>query len=363
METGNFHFVMFPWLAIGHLIPFLHLSRSLAERGHRVSFISTPKNLQRLPQIPSDFSYLIDLVSIPLPSVENLPDNAESSMDIPHKKAQFLKIAFDLLQLPITSFLEKTSPKPDWIIYDYASHWMPQLASKFGIPTSFFSLFNAANLAFIGPPSIILSGEVVRSKAEDFAVVPKWFPFSSTIAYRVHEVLKYVDGSAGNNESGTDDTTRFGVSVDACDIVLVRTSIDFEPEYFNLLSELYKKPTLSLGFLPPPVDDSVTNDDSTWTEIRDWLDNKKERSVVYVALGTEATLDQKEMEQLALGLEQCGVPFFWVVRKPPGSTEDVSEMILKGFAESTGKNGVIYKGWVPQVKILSHPAIGGFLTH
>ncbi|KAA8538193.1 hypothetical protein F0562_027801 [Nyssa sinensis] len=356
------HVVMFPWLAIGHLIPFLHLSKCLAQKGHRVSFISTPRNLQRLPQIPPDLAPLIHLIPFPMPLVHNLPDHAESSMDIPYQKAQFLKMAFDLLKSPLATFLETTSPIPDWIVYDYASHWLPPLAAKLGVSRAYLGLFSAATMAFIGPPWALLSDEYARTAAEDFTVVPKWVPFQSDVVYHLYEVMKYFEGSEGN-ESGASDMERFGVSIGESDVVVIRSCVELEPEWFNLICELYRKPVVSVGFLPPlPVNDE-SEDDGKWVGAKKWLDKQSVNSVVYVALGTEATLTQLELTQLALGLEQSGLPFFWVVRKPPGSTQDVSDMLPNGFEKRIKARGVIYLEWAPQVKILGHPAIGGFLTH
>ncbi|KAK2971875.1 hypothetical protein RJ640_000892 [Escallonia rubra] len=125
--------VMFPWLAMGHLIPFLYLSKCLAQKGHQISFVFTHTNLQRLPKIPTNVPPLITLIPLSFPQNENLPHQAESSMDIPFQKSQFLKIAFDSLESQLTQFLQTADPKPDWIIFDYASHWLPPLADKLGI--------------------------------------------------------------------------------------------------------------------------------------------------------------------------------------------------------------------------------------
>jgi len=84
---------MLPWSVFGHLLPFFKLSIALAKAGVHVSYISTPKNIQRLPKIPSTSSHLIDLVEIPLPSLNKhlLPEGAEATMDIPFDKIQYLE--------------------------------------------------------------------------------------------------------------------------------------------------------------------------------------------------------------------------------------------------------------------------------
>lgn len=370
MENSNkLHVVVFPWLAMGHLIPFLKMSKCLARRGHLVSYISTPRNLQRLPKIPQDLAPLIRLVSIPFPKVDNLPDQAESSMDISHMKSQFLKIAFDLLQSPLATFLESTRPRPDWIIYDYASHWLPELASMTGVSKAYFSLFTAATIAFTIPPSststLLLSKEEYSSTAEDLTVVPARIPFKTTIRFHPHEVSRHAESSAGI-ESGTSDILRFSISLQGSDVVLFRTCKEFEPEWLDLVSELYKKPVIPVGVLPPPLlqeeEDEKMGTDENWLKLKDWLDKQSVESVVYVAFGTEASLSREQVHKLALGLEQSGLPFLWVLRKPPGSSiKDATEMLPDGFGFEG--HGIVFTEWVPQVNILRHPAIGGFFTH
>lgn len=365
MEDGNrLQVVMFPWLATGHLIPFLQLSKLLAEKGHKIYFVSTPRNLNRLPKIPKQLSSEIILVSLPFPHVPNLPSRAESSTDVPYTKQQLLKKGFDLLEPPLTTFLE--SSKPDWILYDYASHWLPFVAARLGISCAFFSLFTAACLSYIGPPSDLMNIGDPRSKAEDFTAVPKWIPFESDLVFRLHEVTKYVEKTE-EDETGPSDSIRFGFAAGGSDVVIIRSSPEFEQEWFNLLrDQLYKKPIIPVGFLPPIVEHNEEDDNidgHKWGNIKEWLDKQKVHSVVYVAIGTEASLSGEELKELALGLENSTLPFFWVLNKIPGSTKNALDMLPDGFQERVKNRGIVHEGWAPQVKILSHDSVGGFMTH
>ena len=171
----NLHVLVFPWLAMGHLLPFFRFSKILAQMGHKVYFVSTPRNLTKIPKIPPHLSSLLNLVSFPLPEIPNLPRHAESSTDVPFRTQSLLKRAFDSLEPDLADFLE--SSNPDWIIYDYASHWLHRRAAELGISRAFFSLFNAAMLSFLGPPSDLIDGRDERTAPEDFTVVPKWVPF------------------------------------------------------------------------------------------------------------------------------------------------------------------------------------------
>ncbi|KDP41496.1 hypothetical protein JCGZ_15903 [Jatropha curcas] len=355
------HVVVFPWLAMGHLIPYHRFSILLAQKGHKVSFVSTPRNLLNLPKIPPKLSSNISLISLPLPSIPALPPNAETTTDIPYVKQQLLKKAFDFLRSPLIAFLQKV--KPDWVIYDYASHWLPSIVAELGISTAFFSLFNAATLSFIGPPSMLMNGGDLRLTAEDFTVVPKWVPFESNIAYRVHEVTKYVEKTE-EDETGLTDSVRFGFAIGNADLVIVRSSPELEPEWFDLFGKLSQRPNIPIGFLPPLVEEENNNADvGGWADIKEWLDKHEAKSVVYVALGTESALTKKEVRELGLGLEKSSSPFFWVLRNSPESTQNVLEMLPDGFQERVKDRGIVYTRWAPQVNILSHESVGTFLTH
>ncbi|KAK1367010.1 UDP-glycosyltransferase 91C1 [Heracleum sosnowskyi] len=239
-------------------------------------------------------------------------------------------------------------------------------AADLGISTTYLCLFSAACMAFLGAPSFLMSGEDGRMTFEDFSVVPKWVQFPSSIAYQLHEVMRNFTGESGI-ESGTPEPVRFGASIGGCDIVLLRTGIEFEPEWFNLVCELYQKPVIPIGFLPPSSSASDNDDDcdEKWGFIKEWLDMQQANSVVYVGLGSEVVLTRDELGELAHGLELCGLPFFWLLREPAWSTQDESQLSLlpKGFVERVRSQGIVHLGWVPQVKILSHLAVGGFLTH
>ncbi|CAN1180168.1 Putative UDP-rhamnose:rhamnosyltransferase 1 [Linum perenne] len=134
------------------MIPFLELSKLIAQKGHSISFISTPRNIQRLPPIPLHLSHLINFVPIPLPAGDgHLPDGAESTSDLPQDLVPYLKLAHDALEPELTQFLE--TKRPDWIIYDFAPHWLPPIAAKLGVNRIYFSINFAATWCFFAPPS------------------------------------------------------------------------------------------------------------------------------------------------------------------------------------------------------------------
>ncbi|PIN20755.1 UDP-glucuronosyl and UDP-glucosyl transferase [Handroanthus impetiginosus] len=358
-DQKSLHIVMFPWLAFGHIIPYLDLSKLIAQRGHRISFVSSPRNIDRLPKLPPHLASSIDLVKIPLPKIAELPENAEATMDIHVAQMGHLKKAYDGLEAGLTSFLEDT--RPDWIFYDFAPHWLPPIAARLGISRAFFSIINACCLGFYGPANVLINGSDDRTKPEDFTVPPKWVNLETKVAYRRFEA-EWMIGAIQKNDSGLPDSYRMGNVIDGSQAILVKHCYEFEPDWLTLLEGLYHKPVVPVGLLPPKVQEDEDHDE-LWVAIQNWLDAQNKGSVIYVALGSEVVPSQDQLTELAYGLELSGVPFFYVLRKPSRSTDSDLVELPDGFEERVTGRGIVWRNWAPQLKILSHESVGGFLTH
>ncbi|CAK8541328.1 unnamed protein product [Lathyrus sativus] len=103
-----------------------------------------------------------------------------------------------------------------------------------------------------------------------------------------------------------------------------------------------------------------------------WLKNQPQDSVLYVSFGSGGTLSQKQINELAFGLELSGQRFIWVVRAPSDSVnaayleatnEDPLKFLPQGFLERTKEKGLVLPSWAPQVEILKQNSVGGFLSH
>ncbi|KAE8647544.1 hypothetical protein Csa_003857 [Cucumis sativus] len=332
-DDKKLHIVMLPWFAFGHMIPFLELSKLIAQKGHRVSFVSTPKNIDRLPaQLPPHLSPFLSFIKIPMPQLHNFPPDAEATIDLPYDKIPFLKEAFDALKQPLSDFLRTSDA--DCILYDFFPYWIGQeIGPNLGIKTAFFSIFIPETLAFIGP----MSPRDHRKKVEDFTVPPDWIPFPSTVALRHYEMKKIFDEA-----------------VAACP--------EFGQEWIQLVGDLHGKTVFPIGQLPTSEYD-CGDDNQAWQSIKEWLDKQPVASVVYVAFGSEAKPSQDELTEIAFGLEKSELPFFWVLRTRAGLSDSNVTELPEGFEERTKGRGIVWNTWAPQLKILGHESVGGFLTH
>ncbi|CAN8287764.1 unnamed protein product [Cochlearia groenlandica] len=166
------------------------------------------------------------------------------------------------------------------------------------------------------------------------------------------------DTTAGN----IPDVDRAGRVIDGCDVIVLRSSCEYEGEWLRLIEDLHRKPVIPVGVLPPKPEEKYEDTD-TWLTVKKWLDSRETKSVVHVAFGSEAKPSQKELTEIALGLELSGLPFFWVLKTRRGQWDTEPVDLPVGFEERTKERGMVWRGWVEQLRTLSHDSIGLVFTH
>ncbi|CAN1283062.1 Isoflavone 7-O-glucosyltransferase 1 [Linum perenne] len=70
-----------------------------------------------------------------------------------------------------------------------------------------------------------------------------------------------------------------------------------------------------------------------------------------------------QITEIAIGLERSGARFLWVVRSPAPGEADLDPILPEGFLERTEEKGLVVKSWAPQMEVLNHESVGGFVTH
>ncbi|KAH7414816.1 hypothetical protein KP509_14G012700 [Ceratopteris richardii] len=139
--------------------------------------------------------------------------------------------------------------------------------------------------------------------------------------------------------------------------VLINSVIKLEPMAFKAL-QIQGVKAFDVGPLPMPGKE----ESSSKAECISWLNSQGDHSVIYIAFGSVATLSVEEMHELASGLEGSGCSFMWVIRKDNRGEKELPQILPEGFLERTKDRGLIIS-WAPQVEVLSHRAVGGFLSH
>ncbi|RZC91143.1 hypothetical protein C5167_027205 [Papaver somniferum] len=104
-----------------------------------------------------------------------------------------------------------------------------------------------------------------------------------------------------------------------------------------------------------------------------WLDKQTRESVVFLCFGSGGVFSEDQLNEIAVGLEKSRKRFLWVVRIAHPKEKNghnitptepsLDELFPKGFLERTRERGLVVKNWAPQVDVLNHESVGGFVTH
>ncbi|CAK7348841.1 unnamed protein product [Dovyalis caffra] len=223
--ASDLHVVLFPFSAFGHMLAYFHLSKALAKAGVHVSFVSTPRNIKRLPTVPPSLAPLINLVKLPWPTLDvkyGLPEGAEATSDLPTEKIPYLKIGYDLLKQPFKQFIAEKSP--NWIISDFCSHWVSDIAKEYGVQVMYFSILSGTLGAFMGPPEYLVGGiqNRPRRSPESLTSPPEWITFPSSVALRSYEARETFNVMIKEHPSGIRDAERFAKTISGCRAIAVR---------------------------------------------------------------------------------------------------------------------------------------------
>ncbi|KAI3956945.1 hypothetical protein MKX01_000979 [Papaver californicum] len=351
-EDQQLHFVLIPQKGQGHLIPMIDMAKLFAQRGVIVTVVTIPIEAEKFKSFIDRANGCRGGLQIRLLQLEVALAKPILLADDGHEKEEaatvvsqlkdFFKSA-SLLQQPFEQSFRDLQPAPTCIISDIVFHWTSETANKFGIPRIVFDGFGCCSrLCYHNILQSKLHGSVT-SESEPF-VIPG---LPDKIEDAIHRINKA-------------DETAYGV--------MINSFQELEPEY----AEMYKKAKNNKVWCIGPV--SLCNQETIdkaergnkasidQNECLKWLDSKEPSSVVYACFGSFWNLTSSEMMEIGLGLESSGYPFVWVIGG--GDISEIDKLLTEDrFEERNKGRGLVIKGWAPQVLILSHKAIGGFLTH
>ncbi|CAK9147439.1 unnamed protein product [Ilex paraguariensis] len=141
---------------------------------------------------------------------------------------------------------------------------------------------------------------------------------------------------------------------------IIWNTMDFlEHTELSQLQKHYQVPSFSIGplhKLASLTSTSLVEEDTNGIQ---WMDKQALRSVIYVRLGSLATMDKKDLTEIAWGLANSDKSSLWVVRSDSIPGTEWVDILPKGFEEGVGERGCIIK-WAPQKEVLAHCAVGGF---
>ncbi|GFP85545.1 UDP-glycosyltransferase 73c3 [Phtheirospermum japonicum] len=366
-STNTLNFILIPLMAPGHIIPMIDMAKLLAKRSVSVTIIVTPLNAARFSSVidrAAASGLPIRLLQIRFPAEEaGLPPGCESADCLPsyHLIRNFF-LAVNMLQKPMEELLTGLTPVPSCIICDKHLPWTADTCDKFRIPRIIFDGMSCFAQLIMQRLYASKIHETVNS-SEPFVVpdLPDRIEFTKTQLPGYFNPGPLYVGDFREQVVKT-ESRAYGVVANSFE--------ELEKGYLDEYRKLKSGKVWCIGPLS-----LCNNDDSLDTAQRGnqagidtdkclkWLDNKKPSSVVYACHGSLGRLSPGQFTELASGLELSGHPFVLVVKGGDKSGEIEKWILDTGFEERVKERGLLIRGWAPQVMILSHTAIGGFLTH
>ncbi|KAL2344784.1 hypothetical protein Fmac_006069 [Flemingia macrophylla] len=349
-ETRSVEMFFFPFMGGGHQIPMTDIARVFASHGATSTIIATPSSA---PQIQNSITR--DQQSgLPI-SIHTLPaDIADTDMS-----AGPLVDSSALLE-PLRQLLLRH--RPDCIVIDMFHRWASDVVHHLGIPRIVFTGSGCFSLRVHDNIRNHVAVQNLSSDHEPFVVpnlpdriqmtrsqLPVFLRNPSSLPGGVRPMKQIEENSFGS---------------------IINSFYELEPAYADLTKKGKKAWLVGPVSLsnrtaaektergkPPTIDEQ---------ECLKWLNSKKPNSVLYVSFGSLARLPPEQLKEIAYGLEASEKSFIWVVGKIRTETLDGSEnWVPEGFEErmkGSGK-GLVLRGWAPQLLILEHDAVGGFMTH
>ncbi|PWA37695.1 UDP-glycosyltransferase 73E1 [Artemisia annua] len=361
--STELHFVMFPLMAQGHIVPMVDIARILAEKGATVTIFATPLVANRFRPVISraiEAKLKIQILELELQVAKvGLPEGCQSFEKLPSSDSSAkLFAAMDLLEQPAEDLVRKLSPPPDCIISDFLFPWTTDMARRFNIP----------RLVFHGPGCFWLVCMHAVFSSDKFKTIKLEEKFMLPGLPDQVEVTKLqITGTKEIKPEQMGFWVRATEAEKAAYGTVVHTFYELEPEYVKEYSKVKDTKVWCIG--PVALSNKANLDIAergnkaaiNEHDCLKWLDEKEPGSVFYVCLGSITRLSTEQAIEIALGLESTNQPFLWFLRN---KTQELEKWFSEvGFEERVKDRGLIVHGWAPQILILSHCAVGGFLTH
>jgi hypothetical protein len=379
-HQSGVHVVAFPFALKGHMGPFMQFSKSLANYGIDVTFITTSPHLASTQNFfKAHHNVHIACFDMPTEHGEVTPDNfrimAHHINNLRDAFFELMKALFAQDGTSITSLpsLSHFGP-PLCIISDMFLSWTQDVADEFGIPRYCLCVASACYLSFLyNFPYFCAQGLIPGPSDGEPLIIPGFPPISPCDVpvprgphrTKAMEFLQYHGGHLQKTTRLLVNSTyelESGV-IDSLQNILCN---DFEGNQVpKILAIGPLLENFAQGKQHPKEMSQVEHQNH---ECLQWLGKQPISSVLYICFGTISMLSTQQMYELALGLEASGVRFLWVVRGaqvgPNGLSNDKSlgTFLPQGFLERTNGIGLMYSSQAPQLHCLAHPAIGGFMT-
>ncbi|KAK6919798.1 UDP-glucuronosyl/UDP-glucosyltransferase [Dillenia turbinata] len=367
MEKVELVFV--PAMGMGHLVSMVELAKLLIARDDRIS-ITILIMTSPLDPLASNFTKSLSSSSssarirfVPLPLIIEQPSPKSITFFIDFIEAHKPLVRDAVFQLTCS---DSNPTRLAGFVVDMFCSIMIEVASEFGVPSYVFFTSGAVCLDhFLHTQRLHYEGNVDLVKLGESGGELKQASLLNPLPTKVWP------SEAKHKVAGPriifSNARRFFKAKG----ILINTFEELEP---HALESFYNGAIESPPVYPVgPILGTANNNrrSNQYVDIMSWLDSQPPSSVVFLCFGSKGSFGEDQIREIARALELINQRFLWSLRRPPpkdregmGPTdyENVEEVLPEGFLHRTATIGKAI-GWAPQVDVLAHKAVGGFVSH
>ncbi|XP_042477860.1 anthocyanidin 3-O-glucosyltransferase 2-like [Macadamia integrifolia] len=372
MSKKRVELVFVPIPFVGHIVSTIELAKHLMAREPCISvtifIIKYPTSVDVNARIQSLSASIAGIRFIELPHLElPSPDRAQSPEAM---LSIFMEDYKPFVKTTVTQLFftpESSDSKPGrlaGLFIDMFCTPMIDVATELGIPSYIFFASTACLLGLLLHLPALDAGihSDFKDSETDF-MIPS---LTNSVPFQVlPESLWH------KNHDGFTWSVYHGRRLREAKGIIINTFAELEP---------YAVHSLPLDGSNPPVypvgplldHQGLIHMESERTQFRStkrWLDDQPTASVVFLCFGSMGSFNPPQVKEIAVGLERSFHRFLWSLCQPHHSGQNcrkkytnLEELLPEGFLDRTTKRGFVC-GWVPQVDVLGHHAIGGFVSH
>ncbi|CAL8138516.1 unnamed protein product [Prunus armeniaca] len=357
--------VFIPAPGVGHIVSTVEIAKQLVARDDQL-FITIL--IMKLPfdklftNIDPSISHRISFVDLPESHIDTQGLGFTSIIKTfvqghkTHVKDAVTKLLAQSAQAELAGF-----------VIDMFCTPMINVANEFQIPSYLFFTSSAASLGFW-----FHLQSLHDEQGKDVDEITGWESELMVPSF-INPVPVGVWPGVTRTKEGATDFIDFAARFRQTKGILINTFRELEPHAFRSLSDGKFPPVYPVGpLLNMKTDDGHVGSDQSIqkSDILEWLDDQPPSSVVFLCFGSMGSFDEAQVKEIACALEQSRHRFLWSLRQPepegkmvmPSDYADVKLVLPEGFLDRTAGIGKII-GWSPQLAILAHPAVGGFVSH
>ncbi|GMJ07935.1 hypothetical protein like AT2G18570 [Hibiscus trionum] len=370
VDSSKAHAVLLSSPGLGHLTPVLELGKRLRTLNFKVTiFVVSSRTSAAESQVIESFTSLnlCEVIVLPPPDISHIIDPDATVVTRIAVLMRETRPAF-------SSAISALSSPPTVLIVDLFGTDNLEIADEFKIPKFVYIATHAWFVALTLYLPVLhesVKGEYGDEKNGLF--IPGCMPLQPE---------DVIDPISCRSDQQYLESLNIGIKIPMADGILVNTWEELQPATLaalrdhKLWSGISKVPMI---FPVGPIVTPTSPTDSNKTELFEWLEKQPIESVLYISFGSGGVLSNEQMIELAYGLELSQHRFIWVVRPPAekksrdgsfftvgnsiNANEGLASNLPEGFLDRTKNVGLIVSDWAPQVEILRHQSVGGFLSH